>query len=620
MSGGVKNLRAMFEQKGVESSPIGTPDRGRSPGVPFSDSPRPLSKVRTSFIAIEKDGRIGLQRDSSRESSISATRKLSGDSDTSTLPSLKETADASRDNMETTAAKTDISPKSTLQPSPTGSGNKGLAPSPEFIPAQKTQAPSAVSGGSNGLGVNGSGEKTPTSSNDVEQDTKAELVSKTSDDQDKEKATAEQIPNASNKVATKAAPKPLAAPSSSKVSRPAKSPTVTKAPKSPTETSTPRFTAKTTPERNVRQPEKLGTPRKTTSTPRASAPNSIKRPPPLQGSPATAGSGFVKPKPKSPTRPIRLPESLTTHTAASGSKINAPRQTLSRAGGAVHGVDTAGRPLSRAGSSVAGTTRSNSTEKTTLKRQSSTINRARPSLGLPPKQTAKDQPPMRKEKEVDEGFLARMMRPTQASASKMTEKVPLSPPRKPSVAPNGRKPVSKAEPRPVKKPVGKTTASSASSHAPPGSAAYGIASKVEQAVTAEEATKVARGTEGEVTLPADAVAQPKEKYITTNGKSATSEPQEAQPQLGIAALKAQDQGSVGGSMREEAELAVSEDAPPAGSTVEHTTVEETKEAKVAPSVEKADDDDVVAQTSEEKAAANTTEVVELDPAPEVASS
>ncbi|KAF4507614.1 hypothetical protein G6O67_004093 [Ophiocordyceps sinensis] len=76
----VRNLRAMFENKGDKSPP----DRGRSPGVSTSSanpigasgpgSPRPLSKVRTNFVAIERDGRIGLRRDHSGESSLSRRR------------------------------------------------------------------------------------------------------------------------------------------------------------------------------------------------------------------------------------------------------------------------------------------------------------------------------------------------------------------------------------------------------------------------------------------------------------------------------------------------------------------------------------------------------------------
>ncbi|KAH6976917.1 hypothetical protein BKA56DRAFT_58938 [Ilyonectria sp. MPI-CAGE-AT-0026] len=81
----VRNLRAMFENKG-DTSP---PDRGRSsgastptptPGANGTESPRPLSKVRTNFVAIEKDGRIGLRRDPSHESTVSR-QSLSMDTD-----------------------------------------------------------------------------------------------------------------------------------------------------------------------------------------------------------------------------------------------------------------------------------------------------------------------------------------------------------------------------------------------------------------------------------------------------------------------------------------------------------------------------------------------------------
>lgn len=53
-----------------------------------------------------------------------------------------------------------------------------------------------------------------------------------------------------------------------------------------------------------------------------------------------------------------------------------------------------------------------------------------PSIGPPPKPVAKDHPVPKKEAHVDESFLARMMRPTQASSSKTAEKVPTTPPKK----------------------------------------------------------------------------------------------------------------------------------------------------------------------------------------------
>lgn len=56
---GVASLRAKFEQKDESTSP---PSRGRSPAASLSvtgDASRPISKVRTSFIAVEPSGEMG---------------------------------------------------------------------------------------------------------------------------------------------------------------------------------------------------------------------------------------------------------------------------------------------------------------------------------------------------------------------------------------------------------------------------------------------------------------------------------------------------------------------------------------------------------------------------------
>ncbi|KIW17764.1 hypothetical protein PV08_04959 [Exophiala spinifera] len=58
-NGGVRNLRAMFENKATDqaSSP---PSRGRSPNPSeFSNGSRPVSKVRASFVAVERPGENG---------------------------------------------------------------------------------------------------------------------------------------------------------------------------------------------------------------------------------------------------------------------------------------------------------------------------------------------------------------------------------------------------------------------------------------------------------------------------------------------------------------------------------------------------------------------------------
>ncbi|KAF2192625.1 hypothetical protein K469DRAFT_717195 [Zopfia rhizophila CBS 207.26] len=118
----------------------------------------------------------------------------------------------------------------------------------------------------------------------------------------------------------------------------------------------------------------------------------------------TSPGGFKKPKPKSPTRPVRLPSHLTAPTASSAAK---------------HDEDAAQKPV----------------------RKPSTISRHAPPKTTPParKQPSRaslaPQPAKRPESRAstkgaaDEGFLARMMRPTASSASKTHEK-PTSPPRR----------------------------------------------------------------------------------------------------------------------------------------------------------------------------------------------
>ena len=58
-TGGVRNLRALFENKGSDLS-TSPPSRGRSPSnTDTSSHSRPVSKVRASFVAVERPGELG---------------------------------------------------------------------------------------------------------------------------------------------------------------------------------------------------------------------------------------------------------------------------------------------------------------------------------------------------------------------------------------------------------------------------------------------------------------------------------------------------------------------------------------------------------------------------------
>lgn len=119
----------------------------------------------------------------------------------------------------------------------------------------------------------------------------------------------------------------------------------------------------------------------------------------------------TRPRPKSPTRPVRLPAAAMATTASSAAKLGdaLPIRSPSRASVA---------PTTKATSGI-GRTPSNNTRKPS----------SRPSLPAQPAPNQKPRPrtSMASIKAPEGSFLARMMRPTQSSASKTHEKVEAAP-------------------------------------------------------------------------------------------------------------------------------------------------------------------------------------------------
>ncbi|CAK7220397.1 hypothetical protein SBRCBS47491_004175 [Sporothrix bragantina] len=550
----VKNLRAMFEQRG-DSSP---PDRGRvQQGLPAqpADSPRPLSRVRTSFVTVEKDGRVGLQRDTSSDSIPTLSRTISAGTDSdiavpAAVPQEKSESPAKVDDAKLPAGSqtpnrvpapipeeaTPVTPTKTSAPSASPSKTAQEAtPKPVLPPAAevKVSAPTPTRNNVNtpgrlspsktldskaaqrdksptpsprklfakpqGSAENQSTPGTPkktlgvplasepkkaaeaaTNGNATAITSKPEPSVATASSngvtngaaKDIEAATTTTKPAASSSIpmrpkvassttggkdthkttsATKTLPKAISTtkantkPATKSPGLAVKTPTV-KTPKTPTspakstmtKTSTKPADRKTTAAKTTSSTAPKTTAAKSSTTVTSSTSTKAK-PAPIATFPSN-GIGFVKPKPKSPTRPVQLPSSLTTHTASSATKANVPRQSLSRQSGnflTLHPPSGAARSPSRTSVSTVGTVSggagSGVTGGKTLRRQSSTVSRPRPSIGPPPKQTARDHPVTKREKEVDEGFLARMMRPTQASALKTADKTAhpsSSPPRK----------------------------------------------------------------------------------------------------------------------------------------------------------------------------------------------
>jgi len=388
----VKNLRAMFENKGDDSNP---PDRGRSPagfsshrGSNASESPRPLSTVRTNFVAIEKHGRIGLRRDHSYETSSSeraASNEVDNESATSAPTEelgranrklfLKETIPESPQSLSIDAKATVLDAKD---------GDEAAS-----------QATCGTKKAANWVSSSpvGSTDGATTSQGHGKAATERVLTSGDAPSQEERPVAQEQTRPARTADKTQKDSK-VAANSGAKPPPRASRPTAEKQPV-----------------------PALGRAQSRASV--AAASHGAQKPGPIRTN-KVSESGFVKPKPKSPTKPVNLPSSLMAPTASSVSKGAAA--SGKRSGGLSSGT-TSGRPASRVSVNGPGGGR-------TIRKQPSSIHGSRPTVGPPPKQPSSSVASAHREKQVDEGFLARMMRPTQSSSSKTNEKAPPTPPRR----------------------------------------------------------------------------------------------------------------------------------------------------------------------------------------------
>ncbi|CAK7270909.1 hypothetical protein SEPCBS57363_004346 [Sporothrix epigloea] len=513
----VKNLRAMFETKG-DSSP---PDRGRTQqglSAQPSESPRPLSRVRASFVTVEKDGRLGLQRDTSSDSIPTLSRTISNatESDIAAVAQDRSESPPKVDDprlsvavqvpkrmpapipeeaMPVTPPNTKAQPPAQIKvsaPTPTSSALRtpgrtspsksietkmaqnggGSLPSPRKVLAKPL-------GGTESLPTSGASKltaKAPANEEAASSKPKSKIVTaagipprgvkngaakassiaakstSSSSTQKHRKETSSTIggKDAHHPTAiTKSVPKAISTAKANAKPATYSSGLIVKTPRTPITPRSPTgwvklaanqcpaepsnhkalpATDKSTASRMPASADSKTAAAKSSITTMSTKPN----PAPLPTFP-TNGIGFVKPKPRSPTRPVPLPSSLTTHTASSATKVNVPRQSLSRQSGnflTLHPPTTTARSASRASVSTVGTAAFGSDGRQS-RRQSSTVNRSRPSIGPPPKQATRDHSVTKWEKEVDEGFLARMMRPTQASSLKTADKVHVSsPPRK----------------------------------------------------------------------------------------------------------------------------------------------------------------------------------------------
>ena len=367
--------------------------------------------MRTSFVTVERSGQLGaqlgLKKDNSGDSSL-ARRRTSFSIDETEHPQLtaerKESIASEFQARKNSTMVSETIPESAIAETPAGEPNKQLGAGSGTErgrngskEAEKTVDTKKVESAEKGLNVTGNATKAPPANSHANGSSKPAVVSKNTD-----------------KVTTAKIISKPAAISTSKLSPAKGTKSATPTPTTPTHRRSPMPTK--TPDKKASRPSAQPNAAKaskptttTTSAPKARIP------------PSPPQTGFHKPEPKPPTKPVQLPASLTAHTASSGSKTAnatspASRQSLSRASGS-NAHDTS-RTQSRAHGSTADTG---------LGRKPSTLNRShsRPSLGPPPSALQKKPSRQSLPKEIapaDEGFLARMMRPTTASASKTAEK------------------------------------------------------------------------------------------------------------------------------------------------------------------------------------------------------
>lgn len=470
---GVASLRAKFEQKDESTSP---PSRGRSPAASLSvtgDTSRPISTVRTSFVAVEPSGQMGdlnaseemgskgevVNCDGADESTLSGAvdnSKINGIELTPQESANKEESTRKQTTRKNSSKKKDSTPQKKTDiandVSSTANPDKPVSTVEDDTAAMLPSDPkeeAAVSGGAAldgktsvlGSILKGSpfeqdenrGEASDSRKIGAAAEPKelSELHGKgpgTPKPNGKPKEAPAQTAGLQPKTKLASRPsaigdEPIAQPASSTQEGPENkpqtstlpAPTTPKNPPTPSkqqlskETS-PQPAASKEPKKEVLKDAKKTTAEKLSRPSVAKAPAAVSKPAPKPGKKAgpTSPPSFTKPRPKSPSRPVRLPGSATAPTAASAAKLDAaPTAT--------------GKPRDRVPSNP-----------TSLRQKPA---RTSLSVGSKPAEMAKDKPKSRlstaSSKASEGSFLDRMMRPTQSSSQKTHEKIEVkTPPKK----------------------------------------------------------------------------------------------------------------------------------------------------------------------------------------------
>ncbi|KAI9794111.1 MAG: hypothetical protein M1835_006792 [Candelina submexicana] len=454
-SSGIRNLRAMFENGNGTTSPE---PRGRSPAAEGQgELSRPISKVRTSFVAVEKSGQMGPQLGDSDARSIAKNADNSTDNsatngatstDTSSggdaghhngnhtlKPNGELAAEGARENMAEGEPRA-VSSTATAQKASTDdeksrqTGTTTVAPTTTQGPDQpapseatkedslKQDKPTDISpnDGSADVAKSPHKDKNPSSPSKLDNTKPASGRARTN------------RPSLNMEASRKSPPKPSATMRSAKSPKTPTTPGITKA-TTPSSTSKGVVTSKPSPLPKPLSKPSVSSPRQSAISPNTqnggnaankSSRASIAAKPPSRTSPAN------KPRPKSPTRPTRIPAAATAPTASSAAKTGASQSSAAQ---------------SSARASLTGIRRQQSAANRTSAASNLRKESSRPSI------TPQNGPVHLKSrvssagsKPSAEGFLARMMRPTASSASKTHEKTEVkSPPKRTSTLKSKRR-------------------------------------------------------------------------------------------------------------------------------------------------------------------------------------
>lgn len=389
---GVRSLLAKFENG---QSPITSPpSRGRSPvGSDTPGSARQLSKVRASFVTVE--GAI-------QSSPGSPLRKTSGRSDSPGIFGPKINAEEIESRRQ----------NNVISPTPGGHGKSytGILDGvvDEVQPEKATIVAKERKVSDSQQTIASTDSAAPPEAAPAKKEAPAFSASTITDEKAKTgPKTVTKRPSNVHTAKQNTAAKPTTHTTSSTSSRTTANNGTAKPPSA-------REVAKERANALAHKPSRpsLNPATKTTRATRGATPSADAHKP-------STGSTANKARSKSPTRPVRLPSSMTAQTQSSNAK---------------HG--SAGPATGRAEKPAATLTRKPSTLKSAagptgaVRRQPS-----RPSL---PAQTAPERPSSRVSeigaKPVNESFIARMMRPTASSASKTHDKTDMKPPSKPAAS------------------------------------------------------------------------------------------------------------------------------------------------------------------------------------------